>query len=80
MIFTPGGGLILALRLLLAVIYRSDLTYRYEIWSILVTWLVIAITAVTLSVPSLATGSSTGPEGRVFRPWAERAVKDEAEP
>jgi hypothetical protein len=50
MIFTLGGALILALLLLLAAIYRSDLAYRFEVWSILVTWLVMAITAVTLSV------------------------------
>lgn len=49
-IFTVGGALILTLLVLLAVIYRSDLAYRYEVWSILVTWLVMAITGVTLSV------------------------------
>lgn len=49
-IFMLGGALILALLLLLGTIYRSDLAYRFEVWSILVTWLVMAITAVTLSV------------------------------
>jgi hypothetical protein len=45
-----GGTLILVLLVVLAGVYRSDLSYRFEVWSLLITWLVLAVTGVLLSL------------------------------
>ncbi len=49
-VFTVGGALILAALALCATIYRAELDYRFEVMSLLVTWLVLISAGALLTV------------------------------
>jgi hypothetical protein len=49
-IFTIGGALTVALLVFFAAFYRVRLDYRFEVTAILITWLVLIVTLVLLSI------------------------------
>jgi hypothetical protein len=49
-IFTLGGALTVALLVFYAAFYRVRLDYRFEVTAILITWLVLIVTPVLLSI------------------------------
>jgi hypothetical protein len=49
-IFTIGGALTVALLVFFAAFYRVRLDYRFEVTAILITWLVLIVTPVLLSI------------------------------
>ena len=58
-VFAGGGALTLAALVLYSVIYRVRLEYRFEVAAIGVTWLVLIVAPVLLSIAFLRTGTVT---------------------
>jgi hypothetical protein len=58
-VFAGGGALTLAALVLYSVIYRVRLDYRFEVAAIGVTWLVLIVAPVLLSIAFLRTGTVT---------------------
>jgi hypothetical protein len=58
-VFAGGGALTLAALVLYSVIYRVRLEYRFEVAAIGVTWLVLIVAPVLLSVAFVRTGTVT---------------------
>jgi hypothetical protein len=55
-LFTIAGGLTLALLLFHSAFYRLRLDYRFEVTAILITWLVLIVVPVLLSIAVVRTG------------------------
>ena len=58
-VFAGGGALTLAALVLYSVIYRVRLDYRFEVAAIGVTWLVLIVASVLLSIAFLRRGTVT---------------------
>jgi hypothetical protein len=55
-LFTIAGGLTLALLVFYSAIYRLRLDYRFEVTAILITWLVLIVVPVLLTIAVVRTG------------------------
>ena len=60
-LFVGGGLLTVGLLVVLALVYRDELDYRFEVWAILVNWLVLIVSGVLLA--RLARGAGRGAAG-----------------
>ena len=50
LLFVTGGVLALGSLVVLALIYRSDLEYRYEVAAIVIDWVTLIVSGVLLSL------------------------------